>query len=129
MLCPVSSHQTSLHPFKTRLRVHLKRLTLSQPGFFVPKKPIGGGGGTFCAPGKTLLPSLNLFKLRAVFLKAYPKLNLLTHFWFPWKPWLVFEVHRPMSASQKTLSGQKSIQVDKFFRCLDVSNINFIVSR
>ena len=36
---------------------------------------------------------------------------------------------RPTSASQITLSEQKPIQIDKFFRCPDVSNINFIVSR
>ena len=63
-------------------------LTLSKPGFFwAPKTK--GGGGTLCPPSKNPVTLLRIHSSK-LFLKACPKMNLLTQFWLPWKPWLGF---------------------------------------
>ena len=68
--CP-SSEMTSVH-------VHQHLLTLSEPGFFVLQNPGGGGGGgAHCAPSKNRVTLLKIHSSK-VFLKACPKINLLT---------------------------------------------------
>ena len=64
-------------------------LTLSKPGFFWAPKTKGGGGGTLCPPSKNPVTLLRIHSSK-LFLKACPKMNLLTQLWFPWKPWLGF---------------------------------------
>ena len=47
------------------------------------------GGGTLCPPSKNPVTLLRIHSSK-LFLKACPKMNLLTKLWFPWKPWLGF---------------------------------------
>ena len=62
-------------------------LTLSKPGFFgAPKTK----GGAHCAPPSKNPVTLLRIHSSKLFLKACPKMNLLTQLWFPWKPWLGF---------------------------------------
>ena len=46
-------------------------------------------GGTLCPPSKNPVTLLRIHSSK-LFLKACPKMNLLTQLWFPWKPWLGF---------------------------------------
>ena len=57
--------------------------------FYAPKTKRGGGGGTIVAPGKNPVTLLRIHSSK-VFLKACPKMNLVTQLWFPWKPWLAY---------------------------------------
>ena len=64
-------------------------LTLAQPGFFGAPKTKGGGGHIVPPPSKNHVTLLRIHSSK-VFMKACPKMNLLTQLWFPWKPWLAF---------------------------------------
>ena len=60
---------------------------------FLCSKTKVGGGGAHCAPPPS--PSKNVVTLlrihsSEVFLKACPRMSLLTQLWFTWKPWLAF---------------------------------------
>ena len=65
-------------------------LTLSKPGFFWAPKTKGGGGGHIVPPPCKNPVTLLRIHSSKLFLKACPKMNLLTQLWFPWKPWLGF---------------------------------------
>ena len=70
------------------LRTGNGELTLSKSGSLgAPKTK--GGGGTLCPPSKNPVTLLRIHSSK-LFLKACPKMNLLTQLWFPWKPWLGF---------------------------------------
>ena len=66
---------------------HELSFTLSKPGFFELQKPRGEHIVPPCKNPVTLL-RIHASKF---FLKACPKMNLLTRLWFPWKPWLALE--------------------------------------
>ena len=58
-------------------------VTLSQQG-------VGGGGGHNVSHIKNPVTLLRIHSSE-FFLKACPKLSVLTQLWFPWKPWLAFK--------------------------------------
>ena len=72
-LCDFLQQKCRVNPIQTRL--------------FLGSKD--QGGGTLCPPSKNPVTLLRIHSSK-LFLKACPKMNLLTQLWFPWKPWLGF---------------------------------------